>query len=258
MRARTGSFETEYRTSGSGPWVVLAHCLGSSMDLWKHQVGPLGHDFSLLLYDLRGQGRSGNPGISYSIGDLADDLTRLLDELSIERASIVGLSMGGMVAQSLAARHGDRVDKLVLADTSSHYQGEVARTWRERAAVARSEGMGALADATMTRWFTEGFRRSNPDEVAWVQATFAATESSGYALACEALAGLDLRAELGRIGVPTLVMAGDQDHSCTPEVGRQIASAIRGGRFELIDSAAHASCVEQAERFTRLTLDFLR
>jgi 3-oxoadipate enol-lactonase len=256
MRARTGSFETEYVTAGSGPWLVLSHSLGGSLEVWKHQMDPLARRFHVLAYNVRGHGQTGHVSGDYNVPDLADDLVRLMDEVGIERASVVGLSMGGMMAQCLAAGHPDRVDKLMLADTTSHYEGEAVGVWKEREVTARTRGLEPLADATMERWFTAGFRERQPDEVARIRGIFTATDPEGYAQGAGALSRFDVRPRLRVIGAPTLVMAGDQDGATPPELGRQIASSIRNGRFELIASASHASCVEQPEAFTKLVLDF--
>lgn len=211
----------------------------------------------VLAYDARGHGRSGCPPGEYDVPALADDLVRLMDELGIERASVVGLSMGGMMAQHLAAGHPDRLDKLVLADTTSHYEGDAVTMWQQRAATARSAGLEPLADATMERWFTATFRQSRPDEVKRIRDIFTANPAEGYAQAAGALSRFDVRPRLSRIAAPTLVVTGDQDTACPPDLGRHIASSVPGGRFELLASASHASCVEQPDAFNRLVLDFL-
>ncbi|HVA23332.1 MAG TPA: 3-oxoadipate enol-lactonase [Chloroflexota bacterium] len=257
MRARTGSFETEYVTAGSGPWLVLAHCLGGSLGVWQHQLDALARSAHVVAYDARGHGGSGHPAGEYGVSDLADDLVRLMDEVGIERASVVGLSMGGMMAQHLAADHADRVDRLVLADTTSHYEGEAVSTWQQRAATARAQGLEPLANATMERWFTAAFRQDRPDEVRRIRDIFTANDAEGYALAVGALSRFDVRPQLGRIKAPTLVITGDQDAACPPDLGRHIASSVQHGRFELLPSASHVSCVEQPDAFNRLVLDFL-
>ncbi len=257
MRVRTRSFETEYLTAGSGPWLLLAHSLGSSHAMWKHQIDPLARRFHVLAYDARGHGKSDCPPGEYTVADLADDAVRLMDELGVERAAVVGLSMGGMMGQCLAAAHPDRLDKLVLADTTSHYEGEGVTLWQQRAATARSQGLEALAGATMERWFTPEFRQRQPDEVQRIRDIFTAGDPEGYALAAGALSRFDVRARLGQIKAPTLVICGEADPATPPELGRAIASAIPNARFELIPAASHASCVEQPERFNELVLGFL-
>ena len=257
MRVRTGSFETEYVTAGSGPWLVLAHCLGGSREVWRGQLDAFALHRHVLAYDARGHGGSGCPPGEYDVPALADDLVRLMDELGIERASLVGLSMGGMMAQHLAAGHGDRLDKLVLADTTSHYEGEAVGMWQQRAATARAQGLEPLADPTMERWFTPAFHQAAPDEVRRIRDVFTSNSAEGYALAAGALSRFDVRPQLARIAAPTLVICGDQDSACPPELGRQIAAAVPNGRFELLPAASHASCVEQPEAFNRLVLDFL-
>jgi 3-oxoadipate enol-lactonase len=258
MRVRTGSFETEYVTAGSGPWLLLAHCLGGSLEVWRpYQIDAFAKRFHVLAYDGRGHGRSSTPAGDFTVADLADDAVRLMDELAIERASVVGLSMGGMMAQYLAIGHPDRVDKLVLADTTSFYEGASVEMWRQRAVAAESEGLEPLAGPTMERWFTPPFREAQPEAVARIRAIFVSNDARGYAGAARALAGFDVRAQLGRITAPTLWLSGDQDSACPPEQARQLASAFPHARFELIPSAAHIASVEQPEAFNTAVLDFL-
>jgi 3-oxoadipate enol-lactonase len=243
--------------SGSGPWLVLAHCLGGSLEVWRHQLDALARQFHVLAYDARGHGRSGRTDAEYGVADLADDLVRLLDELAIERASLIGLSMGGMMAQHFAAGHPDRLDRLVLADTTSHYEGDSVAMWQQRAATARAQGLEPLADATMERWFTPPFRERRPNEVRRIRDIFTSNDAEGYAQAAGALSRFDVRPQLGGIAAPTLVITGDQDSACPPDQGRHIAGSVRNGCFELLPAASHAAPVEQPEAFNELVLRFL-
>ena len=258
MRVRTGGFETEYVTAGSGPWLVLAHCLGGSMDVWQpHQIDTFAKRFHVLAYDVRGHGQSGLPSGDFTVGDLGDDLARLMDELSVERASVVGLSMGGMLAQCLAIAHPDRVEKLVLADTTSFYEGPAVQMWLERAETAEREGPEALLDGTMERWFTAPFRQAHPEVVNRIRALFKANDRHAYAAAGRALSKFDVRPRLGDIKAPTLWLCGDQDAACPPDQARQLAASFHNARFELIESAAHIANLEQPEAFNQAVLNFL-
>ena len=152
------------------PVVVLSHALGPSSEMWQRVLAPLATRYRVLRCDTRGHGRSPAPPGPYAIADLVADQLALLDELGIDRASFVGLSMGGAVCMLLAATAPERVDRLVLCSTAEKF-GEPAG-WLERAATVRDQGTGALADGTMERWFTPGFAVREPDAVERIREIF--------------------------------------------------------------------------------------
>ena len=226
-----------------GPVVVFSNPIGTSLELWDRQAAALASRFQVLRYDHRGQGGSEVPPGPYSLGTLAGDLTALLDELGIARASLVGLSLGGAVGMQLAVASPERLDRLVLACTSARFGPR--ESWLQRAGTVRRDGIAALVDPVLARWFTAG---APAEDVARCRAMLEATPAEGYAACCEALAGWDFRAQLGDVRAPTLVVAGAQDPATPVEHAEEIARGT-GAPLIVIDDAAHLANVEQPEAF---------
>jgi 3-oxoadipate enol-lactonase len=229
------------------PPLVLTGSLGTDLSMWDPQVGPLSERFRLLRYDLRGHGRSEVPPGPYSIADLGGDLLALMDELGIERAPLCGLSIGGMISMWVAARAPERVERLVVFCTSAY----LGSAYAERAAAVRERGIEPIADAVIERWFTPGF---DPDTVARFRRMLVAIPTEGYAGCCEAIAGMDLRGDLGSIRAPTQVIAGADDPATPPHHGQAIAEGIAEAELTVIPAAAHLATVEQPARATELIL----
>lgn len=243
--------------SGSGPVVVLLHCLGVDRSLWDFTVARLGNWFTLLTYDLPGHGESAVPAGPYRIEDLSAQLGALLARESVDRAHVIGISLGGLVAQHFAATAPGRIDRLVLVDTTPRYTEEMRQMWAQRAAAARSDGTAALLDDILKIWFTPEFVAQNGPAVRYVRAAFARTSGEGYALACEALAAADLRPLAPHIAAPTLVLCGDWDIPSFIDAALWLATHIRTARLEWLASARHASVLERPDAFVRLVEGFL-
>jgi 3-oxoadipate enol-lactonase len=245
----------EFRGKRGSPALVFTGSLGTDLTMWRTQADVLKPHFCTLRYDIRGHGRSPVPPGPYSMDDLGSDLLALLDRLEIERASLCGLSIGGMISMWVAAHAPERVDRLVLCCTSARLGP--SESWHERAAIVRADGVEAVADAVLGRWFTAGFRDAHPEVIDAMRQTLAATPREGYAGCCEAIAGMDLTGDLPSITAPTLVLAGEHDPSTPPEHGRRIAELIPGARFELVRGAAHLASVERPEETTTTIQRFL-
>jgi 3-oxoadipate enol-lactonase len=230
--------------------VVLSNSLGTTLEMWEPQAGALVRERRLLRYDLRGHGRSPVPETPYSIADLGTDLIGLLDRNGIERASLCGVSLGGMVSMWVAAHAPERVDRLVLCSTSA-IMGP-PESWTERAALVRREGVGAVADSVVARWFTPAFAAAEPDVVAAIRAQLAASPPEGYAGCCEAIREMDQRPDLPAITAPTLVIAAEADPSTPLSHARTIAGLIPGARLEVLDRGAHLVNVEAPDLVTPL------
>lgn len=227
------------------PPVLLLGSLGSTLAMWEPQVEGLAGDLRLIRADLRGHGASPTPPGPYAIEDLGGDAVALLDRLELERAHLVGLSLGGMIAQWVAAHHPERVDRLALLATSTRLPPP--QQWHDRAATARSEGTQALADAVVSRWFTAGFADQHPARVERLRRAIADTDDEGYAGCCEAIAALDLTADLTRITASTLVLAAADDPATPPPHGEAIVEGIADARLTVVDDAAHLLNMEQAQ-----------
>ena len=237
------------------PVLVLSNSLGTSWDMWAAQVPALSTSFQVLRYNQRGHGGSPAPPGPYEIADLGRDLVDLMDRLEIERASICGVSIGGMTAMWVATNEPRRVDRLALCFTSTYMPP--ADMWRERAALARSEGMEPLIQPAIGRWFTPEFAESGSPILARTRAALGDVDPEGYAGCCEAIGSMDMRQEIGVIRAPTLVVSASDDPATPPDAGRYIAETIPGARFELMEGARHLACIERPEEFTPLIVDFL-
>ncbi|BBY75031.1 3-oxoadipate enol-lactonase [Mycolicibacterium parafortuitum] len=238
-----------------GPPVVLSNSLGATHRMWEPQADALESRFRVLRYDTRGHGGSPVPGGPYSIDDLADDLIGILDRRGIERAHLIGLSLGGMTAMRVAARNPDRVDRMVLLCTAAELAP--AQAWMDRAAAVRAGGAEAVAPAVIARWFTLSYLETHPAERAEWMAMIAATPAEGYASCCEAIAELDLREQLSTITAPTLAIAGADDPATPPAKLEHIVAGVPGASLMVVDGAAHLANAEQPEQITAAIIEHL-
>jgi len=237
------------------PALVLCNSLGTTLAMWDTQVPALAERFRVVRYDRRGHGRSSVPPGPYSIDDLGGDVLALLDELGLEGVSFCGLSIGGAVGMWLALEAPERLDRLALCCTLPAFPPP--EQWAERAAAVREGGMTAVSEAVLGRWFTERFHAERPDVVDAFRTMLVGTPVEGYAACCEALAAFDVRARLGAIAVPTLVVTGGNDPVAPPESGDELAAAIPGATHVVVADAAHIANVEQPDAFTAALLAHL-
>lgn len=250
---------------GEGPVVVLAHALGCDISMWDGVAALLAKRYTVLRYDARGHGLSGVPPGPYTIDMLADDAARLIAEEvpSGDPVHFVGLSMGGMTAQALAARHPALVASITVANSAMVYDDAAIKVWAQRRAAVLDRGVEAIADAAMQRWFTPEFRADigvgglagGTDRVAALRARLVANEPNAYGFCCEAVAQIDFCATNPLLNIPALVIGGTRDDATPVALSRAIADSIAGAEFVTLD-AAHLSAVEQPLAFTQLLEDF--
>ena len=235
--------------------LVLSSSLGTTAAMWAPLEAHLG-GLATLAYEHRGHGPGPAPPGPYSLAELGGDVLALLDAQGVARASFCGVSLGGMVGMWLAAHHPERVQRLVLCCTAAHLD---PGSFRERAALVRRVGTPAVvADAVVERWLTPDYAQRNPDVVDSLRAQLVATPAEGYAGCCEAIAGMDLRGDLGAIAAPTLCIAAREDLATPPEHLGRIAAAVPGARLEILSPAAHLAPVQRAQTVAALVLDHLR
>lgn len=244
--------------SGRGPAVVMLHCLGVDHRLWDDAAAALEGSFSVLRYDLPGHHETPVPDASYRIEDVSAQLGELLDAEGIASASIVGISMGGLVAQHFAATNPERTEKVVLCDTTPRYTEAGRKNWAQRAATARTQGVAAMTDALLNVWFTPAFVAANPPAVRYVRDCFARVSGEGYAKACEALAAADLRMLLPQIEAPTLIVCGDEDVPDFLLAAQSFVRVLPDARLVWLSPARHASPLEQSQKFVEALEAFLR
>ena len=257
MKVKTNGIELNYTVEGSGPWVVMSHSLACDLHMWDPQAALLAKSYTVLRFDTRGHGKSDAPSGAYTFETLSDDAKALIDALGIESCHWVGLSMGGMIGQVFALRHPALLRSLVLADTSSRYPAEARNLWDSRIATAREKGMDALVEGTLARWFTDGFRSSNREVCARVEAMIRSTPVAGYVGCCHAIPTINVTQRLKEIKCPTLVIVGEQDTGTPVEMAREIHVATPGSELVIIPSAAHLSNLEQPEAFNQALSGFL-
>ena len=246
----------EVRGPDGAPWVLMANSLGSDLRMWRPQADVLATRYRVVRYDMRGHGRSPAPAGPYALADLAGDALALLDRLGVERAHVVGLSLGGMVGLQLAATAPDRIDRMVLCCTAAHLPP--AQNWRDRAATVRSAGMAAISGTVVGRWLTPAFASAAPGLVEQLRAMVDATPPEGYAGCCEAIAAMDLRPQLGQIIAPTLLVAGADDPATPVQHAQRIAEALADARVVTVGPAAHLANLEQPTAVTQHILGHLR
>ncbi|MCG5077322.1 alpha/beta fold hydrolase [Paraburkholderia tagetis] len=283
MQATVNGIDTRYvfEDRSGGPVLTFIHQLGGDLTVWDTLAGHFRHRYSVLRYDVRGHGASAVSREAFGFRELAADLAALLDAQGIETTHLVGMSMGGMIAQQFALDHtapdaksgstsnaasgtestammgvNSRARTLTLCDTASHTAPEARAAWNERAELVRREGLAASADTTMARWLTAGFRLTHRDTAAQICDVLLRTPSEGYARVCEALRDFDVHERLAQLRVPALVVAGRHDTGTPPALTEALAQAIPGARFELLD-AAHLAPVEECHSFAALLETFL-
>jgi 3-oxoadipate enol-lactonase len=237
--------------------VVLSHALGCDLTMWDALANQLAQDCRVIAYDHRGHGSSDAPAGPYSIAALADDAARLLRELDTGPVVWIGLSMGGMVGQELALRHPGLVGALVLANTTSGYP-EAARTvWQQRIDTVREQGIDALADAVMARYFHERFRAGRPALVARFRQRLLTTDAEGYAGCCAAVGSVDTASRLQQIAAPVLVIAGELDQGTPVDMARALADGVPGAQLVILADASHLSAIEQPDSFAAAVMRFI-
>ncbi|MBV9217962.1 MAG: 3-oxoadipate enol-lactonase [Methylobacteriaceae bacterium] len=237
------------------PVVVFSNSLGTALEMWNDVVCALAGRYRCLRYDMRGHGRSQVLDAPARIEDFADDLAGLLSALDIKRAHVVGLSIGGMVAQAFAVRHAGMLMSLTLMATTAHMPPP--ETWLERAALVRDRGPAAVVDATLGRWFTPDFSARAPHKVAAIRERILATSPIGYAVCCGAIAAMDLRPAIDAIAAPTLIMAGADDPTTPPAVAEDMRAHIKHAELIVLPQARHLFAVERADVVADHLLRFL-
>jgi 3-oxoadipate enol-lactonase len=236
------------RPLADAPVLVLGNPIGTSRDVWSHQVPVLSRYFRVLQFETRGHGAPGSqsaaPPGPYTIAELGADVLALLNSYGFERVAYAGVSLGGMIGLWLAANAPERIRSLAVC-CAALTPLPSPDSWHERAALARSSGMAALADMVVPRWFTPSFVSRSPGEVAAVVAMLTETNPVGYAGCAEAIAAMDLRPLLGLVKAPTLVLSGAEDPAAPPSVGGQTALGIADSRLVVVRGASHLAHYEK-------------
>jgi len=260
MRIKANNIQINYELSGQkgAPVVVLSHSLACSLVMWNPQMDALSPHFQVLRYDMRGHGHSDATPGPYTLEILAEDVIGLLDALGIARMHFVGLSVGGMIGQSLALNHAKRLTSIILCDTAAIVPAEAQPLWEERFDKVRKKGIEALVEETMERWFTPAFLKQNPPLVGLIRNQILATPVAGYLGCAEAIRKLNYLERLPEIKLPTLIIVGEDDPGTPVSASQAIHERIPNSKLVILPSARHLSNVEQAEAFDAALLTFLK
>lgn len=260
MLIKANGIQISYELSGKegAPVVMLSHSLACSMQMWNPQLDVLQPHFQVLRYDMRGHGGSETTEGAYTLDQLAADAIGLLDAATIDKVHFVGLSIGGMIGQCLALNYTDRLQSLILCDTTPILSEEAKPLFQERMSVARTKGMQALVQGTLERWFTEPYLKQNPPEINLIRHQISSTSVAGYLGCSEAILGLNYLEQLSEINLPTQIIVGENDPTTTVEASKAIHERIPHSKLAILPSAAHLSNIEQAEAFNTTLMEFLR
>lgn len=256
-KAKVNGTELHYEIHGSegAPWLVLSHSLACSTRMWDPQIEAFKGSHRILAYDMRGHGASAAPKGPYSLDMLADDVLGLMSHLKINTAVYCGLSIGGMIGQTLALRPNPPFERMVVCDTTHAQPPEALKQWEERIQIAESKGMAGLVDSTMERWFTEPYRKRNSADFQKIRNLVLATPVAGYIGCGRAIMGLNTTRRLKEIRLPLLAITGESDGAAGGT--RYIGETVPGAKFVNIPQASHIANVEQPELFNRALREFL-
>ena len=239
------------------PALVLGHALGANSHLWGYQLPVLTAKFRVLLYDLPGHGESGPPVGQDSFDDWANDLAALLDHIGISRATLVGLSIGGMVAQHFGSLYPDRLQALVLCSTGCQTNETGKKIFEDRIAQVNEGGIETQIEGSITRWFTPQFAAAAPATIDWVKRMYRETSPAGFINGCRAIQELNTLDRIASITAPTLLIPGELDQAFPESVSRTIQSRIKNSRLKVLTGAAHIGNVERPHQFNEILLTFL-
>jgi len=239
-----------YSLHGSeGPWLVLCHALLATSAQWAPQLLELSNRYRVVCIDTRGHGASEASQPPYDLRLLADDLKQLFDHLQIDRAYLLGASMSGLVVQQFAATHPERVERLVLANTTWCYGPETDASWDKRIETAKAGQLAAVVGGTLERFLTKTFRDQKSETLVSLERAMLAVKTPGFIGCCQALKGADISGMHHAITMPTLLIAGESDIATTPEVMQALKGRISGSDLVVLPGA-HLCNFENPQAFT--------
>jgi len=233
--------------------LMFSNSLGTDMRVWDLMLEHLSGNYRIVRYDKRGHGLSDCPNAPYSIDQLVNDAETIADTLQLTNIIFVGLSIGGLIGQGLAAKRPDLLRALVLMDTAAKIGTQAM--WDERIAVLRKGGLQAMTDAILDRWFVDPLRQNKKDLAPW-RNMVTRTPLEGYIGCCQAIAAADFRESTAQLQLPVCGIAGEQD-AATPALVVEETTKLCGGRFSLVEGAGHLPCVEQPSVTAQLVQDFV-
>lgn len=257
MRIATiNNLHLNWREDGdpNGVPIVFANSLGTDLRLWDEVVSRLPKGMRAIRYDKRGHGLSSCATVSFTVESLCDDLIQLLTQLKITNCIFVGVSIGGMIGQLLAARRPDLVRALVLSNTAAK-MGET-KMWQSRITALRESGLENMADQIIERWFGHEFLKE-PELVGW-RNMLIATPLAGYIGCCEAISTADLTLHAAKVDVPVLVFAGTADQASPVDMVKEFTGLIPQAKLVVLEGVGHLPSAEAPVEFSGHLNQFIR
>jgi len=258
MKIKANGITINYRIDGpeGAPWIVFSNSLATSLAMWDEQAAALQGSYRVLRYDQRGHGGTDAPAGRYAFDTLLADALGLIDALGIEKTHFAGLSMGGATALGLAERHPERFDRVIVCDSPCRSTPQSSQQWEERIATARQQGIAALVEPTIARWFAPETVAANPPHLDKVRAMIRATPVDGFVGCAAALADHDYASAVAGVTRPVLFVAGEKD-GATPAAMRKLHEQLSGSRLVVLDGAGHISNMDRPGEFNRAVAEFL-
>jgi 3-oxoadipate enol-lactonase len=257
VKIKANGISMNYQVDGpdGAPWLVLSNSLATNLSMWDDQARELGRALRVLRYDQRGHGATEAPAGRYTFELLIADALALMDALAIRKAHFGGLSMGGATALGLAQKHPDRLDRVIVCDSPCQSTPTSSQQWEERIVVAQKQGVEALVEPTLARWFPPEVINANPPHLDKVRRMIRSTPVNGFIGCAAALADHNYAAAVATVTQPVLFMVGEKDAAAAPM--RKLNEALPGSRYVELPGAGHISNLDQPEAFTRAIKDFL-
>lgn len=251
--ADLGTARIHYKDEGSGEPIVFINSLMTDFRMWDKLLARLPAGYRIIRHDKRSHGLSSLPDGPYTMDELVDDLARLLDRLEVRDATVIGLSVGGLVAQGLAATRPDLVRAAVLSNTSAKIMTK--EVWEARFEAVRKGGTAAIADATLARWFPPAFHQTV--EINGWRNMFLRQDPRAFLFCGNAISLTDFSESTAKLKIPVLGIGGSEDGSTPAELLKRTIDTIEGGRFHLIEGAGHLPCVDKADEYAAVINGFL-
>jgi 3-oxoadipate enol-lactonase len=250
---------TNCRLEGSGTrWVTFVTGIANDLTLWDGQIAALEREFRILRYDLRGHGGSEATAGDYSIALLVNDLANLIDSHRIRQTSLVGLGLGGAIAQAFAIAHPGRVERLMPCCCRARMVADFAGLWHKLRATVQQNGLETIVEPTVQRWFSDDFKAAHPEVLDKIRRMIRGTTQEGYLGVTAAFLGLDVESELGRIRAPTLYVSGANDHlGGPPLLMKGLSEKVEGARHVSVPHAAHIANIQNPDGFNQVLREFL-
>lgn len=251
---------TNHRIDGAGHrWVTFVTGIANDLGMWDGQLPALERDFRILRYDLRGHGGSESSAGPYSIRLLVEDLKALLDSQSVRKTSLVGLGLGGAIAQAFAIEHPGRLEALVPCCCRARMVPDFAAMWHKLRGTVQQSGLESIVEPTVQRWFSEDFKAAHPEVLDKIRKMIRRTTSEGYLGVSAAFLGLDVEDRLHEIRAPALYVSGAEDKlGGPPALMENLSKKINGARHVSVPNAAHIANIQNPEGFNRVLREFLK